>query len=117
MTEDNDLQVIGDANHNMTGLPIVKTKLFDVVAPMYSLHVISNVRVDVKEGASEASLQCYCSAQHCPPGRGNESDGPKFMGGVDYTIDLVLERSSGLWKIQKWGLNPLWLQGDPSVVP
>lgn len=116
VTEDIDLQIIGDADHSMTGLSAVKAKLFDVVAPMDSSHVVSNVRVDVKEGASNATLQCYCSAQHCPPGRGKEPDGPKFMGTVDFTIDLVLERSSGLWKVKKWVLDPLWLQGDRSVM-
>lgn len=116
VTDDIEVQVIGDANLSTTGLSSVKAKIFDLVAPMDSSHVISNVRVDVQEGASNATLQCYCSAQHCPPGRGQEPDGPKFLGTVDYTLELVLDQASGLWKIQKWVLDRLWLQGDPSVM-
>lgn len=78
--------------------------------------MLSNIRVDVKEGADTASLVAYALAQHCPPGRGKEPDGPKYLTGGEYWIDLVRDESDGLWKIKKWVLDIVWRQGDASVM-
>ena len=78
--------------------------------------MISNVRVDVKDGADTAFLTAYALAQHCPPGKGIEPDGPKLLVGSEYLVDLVKDEGDGLWKIKKWVLNVSWRQGDASVM-
>ena len=78
--------------------------------------MISNVRVDVKDGADTASLTAYALAQHCPPGKGKEPDASKYLAGGEYCIDLIKDEADGLWKIKKWVLNVIWSQGDASVM-
>lgn len=77
--------------------------------------MISNVRVDIKDSTT-ASLTAYAQAQHCPPGRGAEPDSPKLMTGGEYLMDLVKDEEDGLWKIEKWALKVIWMQGDRSVM-
>jgi len=100
----------------VNGLSAIHTQVLDQVGPMDTTHMISNVRVAVKDGAGTASLTAYALAQHCPPGRGKEPDGPKFLVGGEYWIDLVRDEGDGLWKIKKWVLNVIWRQGDASVM-
>lgn len=83
---------------------------------MDTTHMISNVRVDVKDGADTASLTAYALAQHCPPGKGKELDAPKYLVGGEYWIDLVRDEGDGLWKIKKWVLDVIWRQGDASIM-
>jgi hypothetical protein len=109
--------VVFEMNGNVIkGLDAIRTQIFDVVGPMDTTHMISNVRVDVKDGASTASLAAYAMAQHCPPGRGTEPDGPKFTTGSTYSLNLVKDESDGLWKIKKFAMKVIWRQGDRSVM-
>ncbi len=85
------------------------------VGPMDTTHTITNIRIDVKDGADTASLTANALAQHCPPGRGKEPNGPKLLVGGEYRIDLV-KVEDGLWKIKKWVLDIIWRQGDASVM-
>ena len=108
--------VVFEMNGNTTnGLKDLRTHLFDFVGPMDSTHMLSNIRVDLKEGATTASLTAYALAQHSPPGRGNESDGPKLLAGSEYFVDLV-KNGGGEWKIKKWAMKVIWMQGDASVM-
>jgi len=100
----------------VSGLSTIRTQVLDHVGPMDTTHMISNVRVDVKDGADTASLTAYALAQHCPPGRGKEPDGPKYLVGGEYWIDLIRDDGDGLWKIKKWVLKVIWTQGDASVM-
>ncbi|KAI9740848.1 MAG: hypothetical protein M1818_004453 [Claussenomyces sp. TS43310] len=106
-----------DLNGNIiNGLDAIRTQVLDIVGPLDTMHMISNVRVDVKDGASTASLTAYALSQHCPPGRGGEPDGPKYLAGTTYFLDLVKDQRDGLWKIQKWVIKIIWTQGDRSVI-
>ena len=100
----------------INGLDAIRTQLLDFVGPMDTTHMISNVRVDVKDGASTASLTAYALAQHCPPGKGREPDSPKYLAASTYFLDLVKDKSDGLWKIEKWVMKVIWTQGDSSVM-
>ncbi|KXL51491.1 MAG: hypothetical protein FE78DRAFT_135696, partial [Acidomyces sp. 'richmondensis'] len=79
-------------------------------------HMISNIRVDIKDDANTASLTAYALAQHCPSGRGKEPDGPKYLVGGEYFIDLLKDEEDGMWKIKTWILEVIWRQGDRSVM-
>ena len=79
---------------------------------MDTTHIISNVRVDIKDGASTASLTAKAIAQHCPPDKGGEPDSLYLMTGAMYFIDLVKNEGDGLWKAKKWVMKLIWRQGD-----
>ncbi len=100
----------------INALSTIRTQVLDHVGPMDTTHMISNVRVDVRDGADTASLTAYALAQHCPPGKGKEPDAPKYLVGGEYWIDLVRDEGDGLWKIKKWVLDVIWRQGDASVM-
>ena len=100
----------------VNGLDAIRTQVLDRVGPMDTTHMISNVRVDVKDGASIASLTAYALAQHCPPGKGAEPGGLKYLTASTYALDLVEDESDGLWKIEKFVMKIIWTQGDRSVM-
>jgi len=101
----------------VNGLSTIRTLSLEQVGPMDTTHMISNVRVDFKDGADTASLTAYALAQHCPPGKGKEPDAPKYLVGGEYWIDLMRDEMDGQWKIKKWVLDVIWRQGDASVMP
>jgi hypothetical protein len=101
---------------SIDGLSALKAQVLSHVGPMDTTHMISNVRVNHKDGEDIASLTAYALAQHCPPRRGKEPDGPKYLTGGEYTVDLLKDDGDGLWKIKKWILDIVWLQGDRSVM-
>jgi hypothetical protein len=77
--------------------------------------MLTNVRIDYKNGEDTASMTAYALCQHSPPGRGKQPDGPKFTTGVDYNVEVV-RSGDGLWKINKAVLDVVWTQGDHSVM-
>jgi len=114
--EDVILQLNGDHAKTLNGISEIDTHVFNPIGPMDSTHMVSNVRVDLEDGADTASLTCFVLAQHCAPGKGREPDSPKFLVGAEYSVDLVLSKGEGLWKINKFVLDVVWNQGDPSVM-
>lgn len=101
---------------SMKGLTLIRDTVLAAVSQMDTTHTISNVRIQVEDESKHAKLQCYALAQHCPPGRGREPDGPKWLVGGDYTLDLEKDEKDDLWKIRKWILEVIWRQGDPAVM-
>lgn len=120
--DDNDISLLKSAccgsefAFEMNGNVFNVDQLINFVGPLDTTHMISGIRVDLKEGALTASLTANALAQHCPPGRGLETDGPKFLAGGKYFIDLVKDNTNGLWKIKKWVLKTIWRQGEASVL-
>ncbi|MCJ1304227.1 hypothetical protein MMC08_007039 [Hypocenomyce scalaris] len=100
----------------INGLSAIRTQVLDLVGPMDTTHMISNVRVDVQDGADTASLTAYALAQHCLPGKGKEPDAEKYLVGGEYWVDLVRDEADGVWKMKKWVLDIIWGQGDVSVM-
>lgn len=98
------------------GLETIRTRFLVPVGPMDTTHTISNVRVDLKEGASTAKVNAYALAQHCPPGKGLDPNGPKFLASAIYAVDVVKDKSDGVWKIGKWAMKIIWTQGDTSIM-
>ncbi len=82
----------------------------------HTTHMLSNIRIDVKDGADTASMTAYALAQHCPPGRVKEVDAPKYLIAGEYQMELVRDDRDRLWKIRKWILHVIWKQGDSSVM-
>jgi hypothetical protein len=96
------------------GLAAVRSQLLDFVGPMDTTHMISNVRIELKDGAENAKLNCYALAQHCPPGTGRDGAGKKYLAASEYWVDVVKE--GGEWRIEKWVMKVIWTQGDVEVM-
>jgi hypothetical protein len=96
------------------GLDKVRSQLLDFVGPMDTTHMIRNVRIDVKEGAETARLNCYALAQHCLPGEGMVPDGKKYLAASEYWVETVKEGKE--WRIKSWDMKIIWTQGDASVM-
>ncbi|KAH7310309.1 hypothetical protein BKA65DRAFT_518827 [Rhexocercosporidium sp. MPI-PUGE-AT-0058] len=99
---------------SISGLPAIRAQVFDFIGPMDTTHVLSNIRIDVKDGADTASLTATAINMHCPPGRGGDPAGPKFLAGTRYNVEFV--EVEGEWKVVKWVINVVWRQGDPAVM-
>jgi hypothetical protein len=125
--DDNDVAIFNSAfindeatfdlnGHVFENLEAVRTQLLSLVGPMDTLHQLSNIRIEIEDSTSTARLTCYAVAQHCPPGKGNEPDGPKLIAGSRYNVDLVKDKSDGAWKIKKFAMKLIWRAGDLSVM-
>jgi hypothetical protein len=99
-----------------TSLTALKAGLFARVGPMDTSHVLTNVRIDYKDGQDTASMKAFALCQHALPGLGKQPDGAKYATCVDYTVDVVKGKEDGLWKIYKAVLDVVWTQGDHSVM-
>jgi len=78
--------------------------------------MITNLRVDVKDGADTASLTAYTLTQNAQPGRGKDPSSPKYLIGGEYALDVVKVESEGVWKIKSGVFKIVWSQGDASVM-
>jgi hypothetical protein len=103
--------------NRIKGRDNIKAEIIDVVGPMVTTHMITNVRIDIKEDGKTAALNCYVLGQHAPPKTGEENDGPKWIVGAEYFVDLIKDNSDGLWKFAKWEINVLWTQGNSLAIP
>ena len=100
----------------LDGMDAINQNLFEPVSHMDSHHTISNVRVDVKDGADTAYMTTYAIAQHCRRGEATDPTTKGLLAGTMYFIDLVKDGSDGLWKMKKWAMKINWIEGDVSIV-
>ncbi|KEY63858.1 hypothetical protein S7711_10045 [Stachybotrys chartarum IBT 7711] len=100
----------------LPSLDFIRTHVFDKVGPMDTTHSVSNIRVRVDDGAAVASFTACSMAQHCPPGRGKEPNGPKYLVAGEYSADVIKDNEDGVWKLRKCALKVSWVQGDLSVM-
>ena len=114
--EDVSFEIHDGETRVINGLSTIRDGLLAGIGPLATTHTMSNIRIDVKDGADTASLTCTALAQHCPPGRGKELDGPKFLVGGEYRLNLIRDEIDGLWKIKKWVLDITWKEGDASIL-
>jgi hypothetical protein len=104
-----------DTKSVMSGLSDIRKNIFDIVGPMDTTHSTATVRVNLKDGADTATLTAISTAQHSPPGKGRDPNGPKYTSGGEYEVDLIRDES-GVWRIKKLVLRIIWTQGDPSFI-
>ena len=113
-TQDAIFDLNGD--NVMEGLDAIHTGCYDRVAKMDTTHLMSNVRVNIIDGESKASLTASGLAQHYRLGQGREPGATRFLTGCFYFLDCVKDEKDGLWKIKHWRLKIIWTEGDVGVV-
>lgn len=94
--EDVVFEIHDDNKRVIPNLSSIKTHIFDKVGPMDT--------IEYNDGADTARLTATSLAQHCPPGRGKEPDGPKYTVGGEYSLDFIKDAANE-WKIKKCVLN------------
>ncbi|KAJ5273915.1 hypothetical protein N7478_009040 [Penicillium angulare] len=103
-----------------TGISNIRAATFDRVVKMDTSHMLSNIRVDVQQGAKEATLQCYTLSQHCPLGMGKDVKAPKYLAGAEFMFEMDFHEGDGngdgLWKIRRWIAGLVWAEGDESLI-
>ncbi|KAK9491202.1 hypothetical protein V1508DRAFT_226766 [Lipomyces doorenjongii] len=112
-TQDASFDLNGDV---MEGLSAIHTRCYDFIATLDTTHFITNVRVDVKDGESKASMTASALAQHYRHKQGREPGATRFMTGSLYFVDCVKDGEDGLWKIKHLKLQSIWTEGDPGVM-
>lgn len=100
----------------MNGLDAIHSECFATVSKLDTTHFISNVRINVVEGASEASMTASALSQHFRPGAGKTPGATNLMAGSLYFIDLVKDEVDGLWKMKNWKMKLIWSNGDWGVM-
>jgi hypothetical protein len=91
-----DASIIFDFNGALLhGLDAIRTQLLDFVGPMYTTHMISNVRIDLQAGGHEAQLNCYALAQHCLKREGIDGTGKKYLAASEDWIDMIKVGGAG----------------------
>lgn len=109
-----------DATFDMDGSVTKGTdalsNLLAFIGPLDTTHLITNVRVDVKEGADTAYMTCAALAQHYRAGEGTDPNAKRLMSGSRSIIDLVKDSNDGLWPMKKWTIKMVWTEGDMSIV-
>lgn len=83
---------------------------------LVTTHFITNVRVELEDGADTAFLSAHAIAHHIRPDDAFKQEDTSYTSGCLYFIDLVKDSTDGLWKIKKWVVKFLWSTGDREVI-
>lgn len=109
--------VLEISGNKMTGIEALHTGCFDYVGKkLDTTHFINNVRIEVAEGASSAKVTASALAQHYRGGEGKTPGAQRLLAGSLYKVDAVKDDKDGQWKIAYWNLEPVWLEGDYSIL-
>ncbi|KAF2103670.1 hypothetical protein NA57DRAFT_69883 [Rhizodiscina lignyota] len=105
--------IVGE--HTIQGADTITEYIMSKIMPLHTTHFITNVRVDLKDGADTASLTANAMAYHYRPEDAYVPEAKAYVTGGLYYLDLVKD-SDGLWKIKKWTLKMNWTEGERSVI-
>ncbi len=100
----------------MVGMETINEKLFEIIGPMDTQHLTSNIRIDVADGASTAYMTAYGQNQHFRPGEALNPTSKGLLAGTKYQLDVVKDGGDGLWKIKTWKMQLMWIDGDTSII-
>ena len=104
---------IGGGFH-IAGWPAIK-QLFNKLFTMVTTHTITNIRIDLEEGASEAHLTAHAMSYHIRPEDAFAEEDTSYTASSLYDIGLV-RGEEGSWRIKKWEAKVLWTKGNRSII-
>ena len=91
-------------------------EIFERVFTLITTHVVSNIRVQLKDGQDTAFLTAHAISYHIRPDDALKQEDTSYTAGSLYSIDLVRDGNDGLWKIKRWEIKVLWTTGDKAVL-
>jgi hypothetical protein len=91
-------------------------EFFQRVFVLVTSHVISNIRIEVEDGADTASMTAHAISYHVRPDDALKPEDTSYTASSLYSIELVKDTDDGLWKIKKWEMKILWTTGDIAVL-
>jgi hypothetical protein len=92
------------------------SEFFLRVFVLVTTHIISNIRIELKDGADTASMTAHVLAYHVRPDDALKPEDTSYTASCLYFIDLVKDSNDGLWKIKKWEIKIQWTTGDSAVL-
>ncbi len=95
---------------------IAISEFFLKVFVLVTTHVISNIRIELKDDADTASMTAHGVACHVRPDDALKPEDTSYTASCLYFIDLVKDSNDGLWKIKKWEIKVQWITGDRAVL-
>jgi len=103
--------------------------LLDHVTARETQHFITNVQVSSSGPAVEAlhdgveainqktaNVKAHCISQHFRPGEGLDPTTRQLLTGSMYSIDLIQEGDGSMWRMRRWVMKQVWLDGDVTVM-
>jgi hypothetical protein len=103
-------------DHTIEGFDAINGYVTHFIIPIPTTHHISNVRVDVKDGADTGHMTAHTLAYHYREEEAFSLESKPFVTGGIYFIDLAKDDSDGLWKIKAIKLKLIWTEGDRSII-
>ena len=91
-------------------------EIFERVFTLITTHVVSNIRVQLKDGQDTAFLTAHAISYHVRPDDALKQEDTSYTAGSLYSINLVRDGDDGLWKIKRWEIKVLWTTGDKAVL-
>lgn len=104
---------IGD-RPTMTGTETIVSQGVNLVGPLDTQHLVSGIRIDIRPDGKSAFLTCNAQNQHRRPKEGLSPEAENLLSGSLYEMEYVKE--DGGWKIAKWDLKIIYLQGTWAVM-
>jgi hypothetical protein len=92
------------------------SEYFSRIFALVTTHFISNIRIELEDGADTAFMTANALSYHVRPDDALKLEDTSYTASCLYTIDLVKDGNDGLWKIKKWELKILWTTGDRGVL-
>ena len=106
---------LGISGNMMKGMEAINRDCFDSVGPMDTHHLVSSIRIDVKDGVDTAHVTASALAQHFRAGEGRQDNADYRLAGATYDIQAVKE-ADGQWKVKTRIVKVIWNQGTPAVM-
>jgi len=116
MVEGKDTAFVILGIRSIEGTDAIKEYIYGKVMPLHTTHFITNVRVDLKDGADMAYVTATALAYHYKPEDAFLPERKAYATAGLYALDVVKDSSTGLWKIKKWTCKLNWTEGDRSVM-
>jgi hypothetical protein len=112
-----DAEFIFDGTPPIQGLAAILDTTFQYIGVgLDTTHMVSNVRIDLKDGADTAKMTAHALAQHYRKDEGLKPGATRFLTGNMYWVDLIKDKSDGLWKMTKFDMKVIWSEGDASII-
>lgn len=84
------------------------------IVKLDTTHYVTNIRIHIADGGSEASVSTLYEAHHYRSGRGTVPGAARYSTGGVYFVKLAIR--DGQWKIIFMKMKPIWTEGDRILV-